>query len=118
MSALDPIKARLAAATPGPWTSDSDGWVESDHSGQYVVSADAAADRESDPDLVTMPDADRALIENAPTDLAKLVAALEAAIAVVDEVIEVYAEEPGLIHTDVALADLRKIKAQITEALK
>ena len=60
---LDPIKQRLAAATPGPW-----GALGPGASGLCYVSG---------PGITQVGQADAALIANAPTDIAALVAEVQ-----------------------------------------
>lgn len=92
MSALDPIRARLAAATPGPWFWDEkydpdkdgdSGLALTNNDGVEIVGAynhHCCAYRD-DP---TVKDEDAPLIANAPTDMAHLLAALDAVTALVD----------------------------------
>lgn len=71
-SLLQPLKDRLAAATPGPWAHYGDLGHEVYQPGAPDV---------NEPDLVAadIPRlADAALIAHAPTDQAKLIAAIEA----------------------------------------
>lgn len=69
---IEPIKARLAAATPGPWQTITT--VETDIGTEHLVT-------EADMDagcIGTSPQAaDAELIANAPTDLAALIAEVE-----------------------------------------
>lgn len=86
MSALDPIRARLAAATPGPWfwdekyDPDKDGDIGlalTNNDGVEIVGAynhHCCAYRD-DP---TVNENDAPLIAHAPTDMARILAALDA----------------------------------------
>lgn len=68
---LEPIKARLAAATPGPWESDiypgSENWVYVGGVRGPGPSLELGADSSGDAEFIT----------NAPTDIAALVAEVE-----------------------------------------
>ena len=78
---LDAIKARLAAATPGPWAI----WHDLDHQGFTTVGdADSYAEilangecEESNPTAHVYVEEDANLIAHAPADLAALVAEVE-----------------------------------------
>ena len=88
MTRLDEIKARLAAATPGPWawsrtpaaTNDYDHGILWSASNREVIEVVAPADG---PEIETTK-ADAALIANAPADLALLVEAVERLLPCVD----------------------------------
>jgi len=69
---IEDIRARLEAATPGPWAYDGHGWVEnlSDDMSQIVARVEQAETG--------------AFISNAPTDMARLLAALDAVTALAD----------------------------------
>lgn len=90
---LDAIKARLAAATPGPWR----------HLGQgYIVHPGTEYDGCGVPDRSTripLRDADADLIAHAPDDLAALLAELRATTADLAIAVEV-ARERGEEVTD------------------
>ena len=81
MTRLDEIKARIAAATPGPWawsrtpaaTNDYDHGILWSASNREVIEVVAPADG---PEIETTK-ADAALIANAPADLELLVEAVE-----------------------------------------
>jgi hypothetical protein len=74
---LDGIKARLSAATPGPWDrldaqirhTQIDGWVDPD--------GRAAAQAQTESDIQ--------FVMSAPTDVARLTAAVDAALLVAEE---------------------------------
>ncbi|MBN9607824.1 MAG: hypothetical protein BGO26_10160 [Actinobacteria bacterium 69-20] len=68
---LDAIKARLAAATPGPWDYVGQGWIT--HPGTTF-----AAVGTPDQGMIPCTDADADLIAHAPTDLAALLAEVRA----------------------------------------
>lgn len=76
---LDPIKERLAAATPGPWRV----WRDPDPTRARATAVETAwcyGDIEGDTELITdyLPtDADATFIANTPSDLAALVAEVE-----------------------------------------
>jgi hypothetical protein len=76
---LEPIKARLAAATPGPWRV----WTDPDPTKVRATAVETAwchGDIEGDTELITdyLPtDADAEMIAHAPEDLAALVAEVE-----------------------------------------
>ena len=76
---LDPIKERLAAATPGPWRV----WHDPDPSKVRSTAVETAwcyGDIEGDTELITdyLPTgADAEMIANAPEDIAALVAEVE-----------------------------------------
>ena len=79
---LDAIKARLAAATPGPWTSH--GWevdgADDEPAGERLIVADAKTVvglSYYDGDHITCSRVDADIIANAPTDIAALVAEVE-----------------------------------------
>ena len=67
---LEPIKARLAAATPGIWYFDVHGLPPSERGGVRVLDSWLFWEHEAD-------DSDTQLIANAPADLAALVAEVE-----------------------------------------
>lgn len=79
---LEPIKARLAAATPGPWRFDSS-WIPSYRRHANWLRSDGVAADGAAANCVlrvvdgSMLDKDADLIENAPADLAALVAEVE-----------------------------------------
>jgi len=79
---LAPIRERLAAATPGPWHWDEDHWLEG-VSGGYVLSNDVVLDKNRVEPVSVAPD-NAILIANAPTDLTRLLAAIEAVTALAD----------------------------------
>lgn len=76
---LEPIKERLATATPGPWRV----WRDPDPTKVRTTAVETAwchGDIEGDTELITdyLPtDADAELIANAPSDLTALVAEVE-----------------------------------------
>ena len=76
---LEPIKERLAAATPGPWRV----WTDPDPTKVRATAVETAwchGDIEGDTELITdyLPtDADAEMIAHAPSDLAALVAEVE-----------------------------------------
>lgn len=69
MQNLEPIKARLAAATPGPW------YFTNDAGPTHVAEVSALYVRPEAP--LRSPMADAALIAHAPADLAALIAEVE-----------------------------------------
>lgn len=96
---LDGIRGRLAAATPGPWFSS-----------RYYV---GAGDDPTDPDIelaVASLKADAAFIAAAPTDVARLVAAVDHVLTLADA-----AFDDGFID-ELELADA--IRLAIHNALK
>jgi len=76
------MKARLEAATPGPWEWDDDQWLEPNRGG-YVLSNDSVVDKNRVEPVTVSPE-NATLIAHAPTDLAKLHAALDAVEALAD----------------------------------
>jgi hypothetical protein len=86
-SLLQPLKDRLTAATPGPWDrhdaqirhTQIDGWVDPE--------GRKAAQEQTERDI--------RFVMNAPTDQAKLIAAIEAVAAL-------HEPGPGYLTTDVA----------------
>ena len=77
---LDPIRARLAAATPGPWHAWDRGIGSEVHVGAECVSETTQYERCRDLNdgfRETFAEADAALIANAPADLAALLAEVE-----------------------------------------
>ena len=101
---LDPIRARLAAATPGPW--EYRPFTEIDPDGAFDL-AHVVADDPDDPagDQVSVcasimrPDAD--LIANAPTDMAALVAEVERLRVAVWRVREVHSLQVSSVWGEV-----------------
>jgi hypothetical protein len=74
MNALDPIRARLATATPGPWEEYWQGHIHAP--ANYPQAAAVSICQTFGREDRVHPNA--ALIAHAPTDLAKLVSAVEA----------------------------------------
>ena len=74
---LDAIKARLAAATPGPWWSDSGDPLSTNMAVAVIGGWQVQASRPFVGDRVTPAKDDADLIAHAPTDLAALVAEVE-----------------------------------------
>ena len=79
---LQPLKDRLAAATQGPW-------FQGRESDRYENTREVYSEREvsatsSDVATAIHKPEDAALIANTPTDQAKLIAAIEAVLAVAD----------------------------------
>jgi hypothetical protein len=72
MSRIDAIKARLAAATPGPWKARTTGVAGGDH--WYVCDKDQsiASIHASDGEDEAQREPDAEFIANAPTDVAHL----------------------------------------------
>lgn len=69
---LDPIRARLAAATPGPWYSE---WVPDD---DWIVVYGQPHGAYVCPEVCTLTDdADAEFIAHAPADIAALLAEVE-----------------------------------------
>lgn len=101
---LAPIKERLEKATPGPWkfwpADNCDDWIV--HNAQFTFV------KQDDSGVPVSPE-DGALIANAPTDLARLIAALEAA----DQCLHYYAEGGMLTNSTAVLA-----RARIAEILE
>lgn len=84
MNAMDAIKARIAAATPGPWEHDEEGFMGC---GQvYTANGDlyggniAAPSGDLYPRSGYSPKDDMILIAHAPTDMARLIKAVEAVL--------------------------------------
>lgn len=82
MSALDQIRARLEAATPGPWHVDGEPYevkslVQYAREGEVIVGTYIS-------DVVER-DEDATFIANAPTDIARLLAALDAVHALASD---------------------------------
>lgn len=75
---LAPIRERLAAATPGPWVARTTGRAGGDH--WYVCDAEksVASIHASDGEDEDQREPDAEFIANAPTDLTRLLAAIEA----------------------------------------
>lgn len=72
MNALDPIRARLAAATPGPWANYG-------NLGHEVYAVNAHEDDEPGYVAEAIPrKSDAEFIAHAPTDMARLLAVVEA----------------------------------------
>ncbi|WP_164700876.1 hypothetical protein [Modestobacter sp. KNN46-3] len=85
---LTPIKARLAAATPGPWSGEYHQWDQdvASHVTLWVAGDDADGfPRDEDETLPTAADVD--LFEHAPADLAALTAEVERLRAQVAELL-------------------------------
>ena len=99
MTALDlePIKERLAAATPGPWRV----WTDPDPTKVRATAVETAwchGDIEGDTELITdyLPtDADAEMIAHAPSDLAALVAEVERLRGQIDAVRAATANHPN-----------------------
>lgn len=93
---LEPIKERLAAATPGPWRV----WRDPDPTNVRATAVETAwcyGDIEGDTELITdyLPtDADAELIANAPEDIATLVAEVERLRGQIDAVKAATANHP------------------------
>ncbi len=107
MSKLSEIKARLAAATPGPWSIEEHGTGETLFS--YV-----AGENFHPLNLISFDDPDakwpknKALIANAPADMAWLVAELERAQACIEKVVksgDILEEDGDMEGAIAALAD-------------
>lgn len=133
---LDAIKARLAAVRPYPWTDcGNDGTIGSAN-GRIVLSASASAKcpRAGDyyecdgPEIerrIFLPPAERAMILNAPADLAALVAEVERLTAERDAIRAAAIEEAAAVadmwssveidRRDDELAD-KNIAAALTRA--
>lgn len=115
---LDPIKDRLAKATPGPWAVDTAKWDPDDHSAPDLVirhdgdpsvcnplyARNVARCYPGDADMDTasgQEQRDTRFIANAPSDIAALVAEVEALRRVL-----VFADGMCLQNTGLVLADL------------
>jgi hypothetical protein len=126
---LEPIKARLQAATPGPWrwsmnTRSRDVRLDAEHSGRLIVmdfvrwgmQSAQPRFRTQPHDLMTeysdcMPHPDAALIAHAPTDIADLVAEVERLRMALDTVgSAIYTQGRG---TKVELSLLKFIREQL-----
>lgn len=86
MTALDGIRERLAAATPGPWKAARRGDFQSItlHGGSlWLDIVDGSHTTGPHGDWIDSPDID--LIEQAPTDIARLLRAVEAVEKVADD---------------------------------
>lgn len=87
MSALDEIRGRLEAATPGPWTRND--YVDVDQDGAFDLAHVTAPDPH-EPDTAVQGVAmgilrnDAEFIAHAPADVARLLAAVEAINEAVD----------------------------------
>lgn len=98
------IKQRLEAATPGKWWLDAED-IYSNHGGLWALICE-----------VNCSGKDAALIANAPTDIAKLLAALELAVQALEQISK---SEFGLyvdkVYTSWADAIARQALARISE---
>ena len=106
-SLLQPLKDRLAAATPGPWETREDNLydeVDVVHDQEQVSFVASCGDKHGPRVL-----ADAEFIAHAPTDQAKLIAAVEAV-----ETLAAYWEETPALRKGTAAKDLR---AALTQAL-
>jgi hypothetical protein len=88
MKALDEIRARLAAATPGPWKANDDGTIDGSEYAEVICrgQVDCMAYCAGGTSVIEGDNlkADADLIANAPTDIARLLAALDDLLYIAD----------------------------------
>ena len=116
---LEGIKARLAAATPGPWTHDEAFNASFVCAGEGAVADTWIARWDNRPGR-KQDKADAEFIAAAPTDVARLTAALEAALEACDRVIDNKDghKPPGPPHPTQQQATAIRIRATIENALE
>jgi len=113
---LAPIHVRLAAATPGPWRIENDSEQDYEHGIPYsewpqtLVGpeqawpsewAKANGETRRVDEINELRPADAELIANAPTDLARLLAAIEAGITMLDERAQAFRETATRLNRQV-----------------
>ena len=110
---LEPIKERLAAATPGPWRV----WRDPDPTRVRATAVETAwcyGDIEGDTELITdyLPtDADAEFIANAPEDIASLVAEVERLRATV--IVEQNRRQPWVKLAHQNSQEVKRLRGQI-----
>jgi len=108
MNSLDAIKARLEAATPGPWKIIG--------GNEYLTGIDAAVGSR-DEGGIRLHDAE--FIANAPTDISRLLAAVEAATAALDKHGNPDPAVPGFGEFDAGYrAGRRALRAIVEQAIE
>lgn len=115
MKKLDEMRARLAAATPWPW--DCDGFADGDVVNLSIYEGTNQG-RVIAADITTHGDAD--LLRYAPTDMGKLISAIEAGLAACNAVIDNTDghKPPGPPHPTQQQATAVRIRAALTAALE
>ena len=110
---LEPIKERLAAATPGPWRV----WTDPDPTNVRATAVETAwcyGDIEGDTELITdyLPtDADAEFIANAPEDIASLVAEVERLRATV--IVEQNRRQPWVKLAHQNAQEVKRLREQV-----
>ncbi|WP_218649192.1 hypothetical protein [Paenarthrobacter nitroguajacolicus] len=116
---LVPFKDRLAAATPGPWTAWTTGTSGGDH--WFVATAGCAIAQIHADDVQgdNRRKSDAVFMANAPTDLARLLAAIEAVVDACDRVITNADghKPPGPPHPTREQGTALRIRAALAAAL-
>lgn len=117
---LQPLKGRLAAATPGPWEErvddlTDDAYVVHD---QEQVSFVASCGDKHDPRTL----ADAEFIAHAPTDQAKLIAAVEAVDSILAQGLKTISANPDVDDYERGFDDstrglTHKLRAALIQAL-
>lgn len=114
-NALEGIKGRLAAATPGPWGCVADTYrsVPMLRIGSHGTGSDVAqVIMHAHPDS-----SDAVFIANAPTDMARLLAAVESVDAAIQHEIDNTGDTYGDTWNSARIAALTPIRAALTSAL-
>ena len=121
---LDGIKGRLAAATPGPWKANTDGTIDGTNYAEVICrgQVDCMAYCYGGTSVIEGDNlaADAEFIAAAPSTVARLTAALEAALDACDIVIDNRDghKPPGPPHPTRQQATAVRIRAAIENALK
>jgi len=113
---LQPLKDRLAAATPGPWE-----WIGPNlercspgYGDVLEVEVECGSYCYGGSPRMNISAGNKALLENAPTDQAKLIAAIEAVLAV-SETPDIITRHPKGDKT--FYVEAHRIRAALTQAL-
>lgn len=106
LPALSAIKARLSAATPGPWVNRPGGVVQSQTVSRIIFWDDEP--NQGDTHERIKPDYD--FIAHAPTDLLRLISALELAIERHELSLEL-SEHAARLHFEATLKDIARVLA-------